>query len=264
MRLRKKIVCGVLLAAILGVGALVFGQWNNISAALSFVRFSQAELEEKLANNDRAIKDAVTQVPEVSIRDVTEEERAALRDGTLTQQDLVQSLLQPAQPQPEQPEKVPETKPTQEPEKQPEASSTSSPEQKPAESTPARQETPPQSEYEQKVNELVAEVLVLREEFLIRLDSLQAEALAAYKALPADQRSKSKLLSFASGYLSKGLAMERECDARIEAIVSELEQVLLEYGGDISIAEKVFDTYVEEKSLKKAWYMAELKKRGLV
>lgn len=264
---RKKIVYAVLLAAVVGVGALAVWQWNNISAALSFVRFSQEELEEKLAANDQTIKDAVEASPSVTIREVTEEERAALREGTLTQEELVQSLLQKpeATPEEQKPEsgKQAQTKPEQKPQAESPTQSTQQREQ--AASSSAQQEKEPeQSEYEQQVNALIAEVFVLREEFLIKLDDLQTAAIADYRAMPEDQRSTKALMSLASGYLSKGLDMEKQCDAEIERIVVELEKLLQENGGDLSIAQTVYDTYVEEKSLKKAWYMAELKKRGLV
>ena len=276
MSFRKKIICGTLLLAIIGVGALAWWQRNNISAALSFARFSQEELETKLTENDQAIKNAVAENPSVTIRDVTDEERAALREGTLTQEELVQSLLKPAtMPEKAPVETKPEKSPLQKPEQKPEAKPEQKPEgdkespsqttQQPAPSTSAQPEKEPeQSEYEQTVNALIAKVFVLREEFLIKLDELQAAAIADYKAIPADQRTTSKLAGLVSGYLTKGLDMEKQCDAQIEAIVLELEQLLQENGGDTKLAQTVYDTYVEEKSLKKAWYMAELKKRGFV
>lgn len=270
MSLPKKIVCGVLLAVVLGVGTLAVWQWNNISAALSFVRFSQEELEEKLVANDQTIKDAVAKVPEVTIREVTEEERAALRDGTMTQEELVQSLLQKPEsepkPEPEQapkPQTTPQTKPDQKPEPQAPAQSTQQPQTEPEASAPPEKEPEP-SEYEQQVNALIAEVFVLREEFLIKLDELMAQAMADYKALSPEDRTGSKLMGMVSDYLSKGLALEKECDARVEGICARLEVVQRENGGDLSLVDTVFDNYVNEKSLKKAWYMAELKKRGLI
>ncbi len=259
MKCRAKIVCGVLLTAAVGVGALTVWQWNNIRAALSFVRFSQSELEDKLSQTDQTIKDAMDAAPEVTIRDITQEEKDALRDGTLTQEELVESLLQkPEQKKPE-PEKQPQAKPEGEsPPKQ-----TQQPAKDPAVSAQPEKE-PELSEYEKQVNALIAQVLVLREEFLIKLDELQAAAIADYKAIPKDQRTTTKLLSFASGYLAKGLELEKQCDAKVEAIAVELDQLARENGGDPTLAQTVFDTYVEEKSLKKAWYMAELKKRGMV
>lgn len=262
MRTRKKIVCGVLLAAVLGIGGLVAWQWNNISAALSFVRFSQEELEEKLVDNDQVIKDAMEANSSVTVRDVTDEERNALKDGTMTPEELAQSLLQKQEntpkPEPEQPSK-------------PQIPSQPKPEQKPEQSTPPQQPAqepeepaqPEQSEGEKKINELIAQVLVLREEFLIKLDNLMAQAKADYLALPPESRTSSNLMKMATGYMARGLAMEKECDARIKTITEQLTQVANEYGGDPTLAETVYNTYVEEKSLKKAWYMAELKKIGV-
>lgn len=251
MKRRTKIVCGILLAAIIGISALTVWQWNNIRAAFSFVRFSQEELEDKLKENDQKIKDAVDAVPEVTIRDITQEEKDALRDGTLTQEELIDSLIKPAEevkseqkPQPEEPK--PQEKPEQPPAQKPEE--------------PKLQEP----DYEKELAALIAEVYVLREEFLIKLDTLQNEAIAAYKAIPSEERTTKTVASLVSGYMSRGLDMEKECDARIETIVLKMETVLQKSGGDLSIAQTVYDTYVEEKSLKKAWYMAELSKRGMI
>lgn len=244
-------------------------QWNNISAVLRFARFSQEELEDKLNENDQTIKNAMDAVPEVTIRDITQEEKDALRDGTLTQEELVESLIQKPKPQPQEkepkPEKPPQTKPEQVPNEESPSQSTQQPAPEPAVSNPEQEpeQEPEQSQYEQQVNALIAQVLVLREEFLIKLDELKAAAIADYKAIPEDQRTKTKLLSLTSGYMSKGLALEKQCDAQIEAIVAELDRLARENGGDLTLAQTVYDTYVEEKSLKKAWYMAELKKGGM-
>lgn len=262
MRTRKKIVCGVLLAVVLSIGGLVAWQWNNISAALSFVRFSQEELEEKLVDNDQVIKDAMEANSSVTVRDVTDEERNALKDGTMTPEELAQSLLQKQEntpkPEPEQPSK-PQTPSQPKPEQKPEQST---PPQQPAQE-PEEPAQPEQSEGEKKINELIAQVLVLREEFLIKLDNLMAQAKADYLALPPESRTSSNLMKMATGYMARGLAMEKECDARIKTITEQLTQVASEYGGDPTLAETVYNTYVEEKSLKKAWYMAELKKIGV-
>lgn len=258
------IVLGILLIA--GVGALLWSQWDNVSAVIDGLRHSQEELETKIADNDQAVKDAVAAMPEVTVRDITEEERQALRDGTLTSDELVQNLITPQQ----QPEKDPETgegynnqqpKPPADPGQKPD----SKPEQQGSSSPPTVPEkTPEQLAYEQELSAIIARVYVLREDFLGRLDALMNQAIAEFGKIPAEERTASKLAAFASGYLSIGFDMEAECDAQIEAIVVELETLLKENNGDLSIAQTVYDTYVEEKSLKKAWYMAELKKRGFV
>ena len=247
----KKILCIVLALLLLSAGGLAIWQWDNITALINGLRYTSQELEGKLAENDQAVKDAVAAIPEVTIRDVTDEERQALRDGTLTSEELIQSLVGSEKPPDKQPDKQKPSKPDKQ----------EKPTQQPAPQLPEK--PPEQLAYEQQLSEVIAKVYVLREDFMGRLDTLMNQAIAEYKSIPAEERA-SKLASFVSGYMSKGLDMENQCDAQIEAIIIELETLLQENNGDLSIAQTVYDTYVEEKSLKKAWYMAELKKRGFV
>ena len=258
---RTKLICGIVLAFAVGVGALCVWQWNNISAALSFLRFSQEELEEQLQQKDQTIKDAVNALPDVSIRDITQEEKDALRDGTLTQEELIDSLIKP-QPPKEQPgeQKPDETavdpepaKPDPEPLK-PKPDPEPDPKPKPSE----------QSEYEKQLAAIIAEVYVLREQFLIRLDQLLEEAKAEYKALSPEQRSKTNMVPLVADYMTRGTQLEEECDAKIVEILDRLETLVRENNGDTKLSQTIFDTYVDEKSIKKAWYMAELKEKGLV
>lgn len=252
---RKKVLFSVLLAVLLLLISLTVWQRNNIAAVLSFARFSQEELEEKIADSDQKIKDAVEKIPNVTVRDITEEEKEALRDGTLTQEELVENLIKPA------------TKPETEPEQKPQTPEREQPQsQKPVVPPQSEPKTEEQmkSEYEKKLSAVLAKVYVLREEFLIKLDQLQAEAIAEYRALPETERSASKLTGLVGKYMSKGLELEKQCDQKIDEILVELEALIQENNGDTTLPQTVFDTYVEEKSLKKALYMEKLKKRGLV
>lgn len=267
MSRRTKILLGIILAVAIGVGALCVWQWNNISAAISFLRFSQQELEEKLEQNDQAIKDAVNALPDVSIRDITQEEKDALREGTLTQEELIDNLLKP-EPKPDTPDTKQETG-ENEPEKpdvvsKPEQNVPDTPEQKPEQPPETQPEPPVQSEYEKQLAAIIAEVYVLREEFLIKLEDLLEEAKALYKSLPAEERTKSKMVPLVADYMARGVNMEEQCDAKIAEILNRLETLVRENNGDPNLAQTIFDTYVNEKSIKKAWYMAELKEKGLV
>lgn len=272
MRKRKKILCAILLVLVIGlgiaVGAVVYVVgWDNIGAAIDGLRYTQEELEGQLEQNEQKIKNAVG---DLSIRDLTQEEKDALRDGTLTQEELLEQLLKPgeeqSQPQPSEPE---QTEP-----KQPEPGTTVKPEE-PKPDKPSQPQTPPgeeqappaeaeKSDYETRLSALIAEVYVLREEFLMKLESLLAQAKAEYKALPAEERTKSKMVPLVADYMARGTALEEECDAKIIDIVVQIETLVKENNGDPKLAETILETYAEEKRIKKAWYMAELKEKGLV
>lgn len=252
---RRKKVLAALLAILLLIVGLVAWQRNNIAALLSFARFSQEELEEKIAENDQKIKDAVEKLPDVTIRDITEEEKQGLRDGTLAQEELVESLIKPVDKPAPEPQQKPEEPVVQQPQQE-NPDVVPQPEPKPEEQVKA--------EYEKKLSAVLAKVYVLREEFLLKLDSLQADALAEYRALSEEYRSVSKLTGLVGKYMSIGLDLEKQCDQKMDEILIELEELIKENNGDPSLPQTVFDTYVEEKSLKKALYMEKLRKRGLV
>lgn len=263
---RTKIICSIVLAFAVGVGALSVWQWNNISAALSFLRFSKEELEEKLEQSDQTIKDAVNALPDVSIRDITQEEKDALREGTLTQEELIESLIKPEPPkeppgenEPDEPVIAPEpAKPKPEP-KDP------TPVPEPEKPQPDPEPKPPeQSEYEKQLAAIIAEVYVLREQFLIKLDELLEQAKAEYRALAPEQRTKAQMVPLVADYMARGTRLEEECDAKIVEILDRLEKLVRANNGDTKLSQTIFDTYVDEKSIKKAWYMAELKEKGLV
>ena len=119
-------------------------------------------------------------------------------------------------------------------------------------------------DYEARLNDIVGRIHSLRSEYLGALDALQAEAEAAYKAIPPSQRKGSKLTSFVSTYISKGTALEQSCDGRMDSLVAELRALQREYRQSMDLVDAVKYTYANEKSLKKAWYMSELERRGFI
>lgn len=253
-RKRKKhtglIVFALLLAAL---AALAYWQKNNIAALLAYKNAgSQEEIEQQMQQNKETINKVVEENPDIVVRDLTEEEKQALRDGTLTQEELTERLTEtPKEETPKEEEKPAEQKPAEQPKQ----------EQKPTEQKPAEQ--PVESEYQKQLSAVIAKVYVLREKFTIALDNLQAEAVSVYTAIPEADRTKAKLAKFVSEFLARGTALEKECDAEMDAIIAELDALISANKGDYSIIDTVVETYASEKSLKKAWYMAELEKRGL-
>ena len=138
-----------------------------------------------------------------------------------------------------------------------------------AEETPSSgsEETPAEDEeetYEQKLSELVAKSYVLREEYASLVEDLKNRAIGEYRGFTPEQKSKSALLSWASGYIREARALEKQCDARMDALLDEFSVVIREYNGDTSLIDKLAQAYQDEKDLQVSYYMAELRKRGLI
>lgn len=260
MKLWKKILCVLVLALLLAAAALAAWQRENLNALAQAQKYTQEELEEKLAENSRVIQEAVAAAPEITVRDLTDDERQALRDGTLSKETLVEQLLEADGGAGET-----EAPPT------PGSADAPSP-QEPAQAQPPSQtqaqqpqsQPPAAEDYRKRLSALIAEVYVLREEYTISLENMESTAKADYRAIPADKRTKTALAGLVSTYLSRGSALEKECDRKMDAIVAELETLIQENRGDMTLVDLVVNTYADEKSLKKAWYMSKLEKRGWI
>jgi len=231
---------------LIGLAGVVWWQRDNLKAFKQAMQYSSGELEQQLEENQQLIQDAVNAAPEVVIRDVTEEEREALKDGSLTQEELIDRLVTPQTPVQSETETQSSVVP-------------------PADTTQPEASAPtPDPEYQQTLSALIAEVYVLREKYTIELDNMYAAAKEEYKAMPKSQRTTEKLSKWAAGYVNRATKLEKACDASMDDIVERMEKLIRSNNGDLSLVDTVVYTYANEKSLKKAFYMAKLEEKGLV
>lgn len=259
MKRWKTILCAALVLLAVSLAGLAWWQRENLKAVKDATQHTSEELEEKLSANQRMIQETVKAAPEITVREVTEEERQALRDGAMTQEELVERLLDTAVPEtPSEGEVSPASGEAALPAGQ------QPPAQEPAVPVAEEPPKPVKTTYQKELSALIARVYVLREEYTLALDNMYASAKAEYKALPTEKRTKTNLAKMAGGYLSKASALEKECDGKMDEIVSAMEALIKENNGDMSLVDTVVYTYANEKSLKKSWYLSELERKGLI
>lgn len=245
MKRRKTILCTLLVLLAVSLAGLFWWQRDNLKAIHAATQHTSAELEEKLEENQQMIQEAVKAAGEVTVGEITEEDRQAFRDGSMTQEQLVERLTNGGEGEPRE-----------------EPASTSRPENDGK--TPPEPPKPAENTYQKELSALIARVYVLREEYTLALDTMYADAKAEYLALPAEKRTKTHLLKMARGYLSRASALEKECDGKMDEIVRAMEKLLRENNGDLELVDTVVYTYANEKSLKKSWYMSKLEQKGLI
>lgn len=134
----------------------------------------------------------------------------------------------------------------------------------PKQETPVQPPAEKKPTYEELLKAIIDKVYALRSEYVGALETLEDEGVAAYKNIPVEKRKGKYLVDFASTYISKAYKLETECDKKMDGLVAELEALQKQYGQSDELVQQVIDTYASEKSLKKAWYMSELEKRGMV
>ena len=114
---------------------------------------------------------------------------------------------------------------------------------------PAVTTAPAASTVSPAVQQIIADIYLLRAEFINKLDALIEEGTAEVNAIPKEKRTASVKLEFMNRYLDRGEALEAECDARLEALLSDMTAQLKADGGDLSLVEDARALYVQEKKL---------------
>ena len=255
----KRTVCIIALALILAVlvflAVFVLRHLDVFKPLLHSVRYSQSEIETQLEDSRRKVQEVTEKHPEITVRDLTEEEKQALREQTLTQEEAIALITgkkteEPPASEPAEPAQTTEPVPAEPAQTQ--------------ESVPTEPSITQQQLYEQQLSELIAETYLMREEFTQKLDEIEARAKEAYHSLPEEKKTKKELVNFATGYIAEASALEEECNDRMDIIVFKMNQLITENNGDPAILDAVIEAYIQEKSLKKALYFTELQKRGWI
>ena len=110
-------------------------------------------------------------------------------------------------------------------------------------------------EYDEKIASLVAKMYALKAQYTGKVEGVVSSMKAEYAALPKEQRTASAKSSIASSYLGTISSLEAQCDAQVNAVVSELREVLEKSGSDTSLADSILTAYANEKENTKAYYI---------
>lgn len=121
-----------------------------------------------------------------------------------------------------------------------------------ATTAPAGTTAPAATTVSPAVQAIIADIYLLRAEFINKLDDLIEEGKAEVYAIPKEKRTASVKLAFMNRYLDRGEALEAECDARLEALLADMAAQLKADGGDLSLVDDARALYIQEKKVRKA------------
>ncbi len=110
-----------------------------------------------------------------------------------------------------------------------------------------------------EISACIAQVYVIKANFVGQLDVIYNQAFSEYKALwrnmTKEQRSAKKKSLLAEVY-PKAAALERDCDDQIDKLLSKLTGLLKDAGESTGLVDQIRSSYQNEKSLKKAHYLS--------
>ncbi|MBQ7897146.1 MAG: hypothetical protein IJ323_01850 [Clostridia bacterium] len=256
------------------VAVLAIWQRDNIKALYMGITNDEKALAEKREENDKIITDTLDKYPELTVRDLIEEEKKALAEGKITNEEALliiqgkttlEELLQDNVPEPpaeipeepEAPAVTPDTPPEvpavtpEEPEK-PAVTPAPNPEIPPAVTPEPEPETPSADE---EISSLVAQMYVLKSEFTAALKNLENTTLKDYAALSNEEKTAEVKTKMMNEVLDTVAAMEKDCDTKVNAILEKLTALLTESGKELTLVESIRAAYKNEKTITKAEYI---------
>lgn len=240
MKKRTKIMLAVLALLVGGGIGLAAWQWNNLQALNYGLTMDTAALGEKIQENSAALDEAMDRY-QVEKYEITQDELAALTDGSLSAQEVARKLLESREPP-----KAAAPEGTAGGQQTGETGQSAAPEQSSGASSA------PLSAEEQEIQQLIATMYVLQATYEGKLEAEVQGAIDEYLAGEQTSENRARVVYKRIEGL---LAMEKECDAQVAQVVSRLRELLKATGQSEELAKQAEAAYQQEKSLKKAYYL---------
>lgn len=197
-------------------------QRNNISAIIDASKYSDEDIHQQITDSKKSIETELEQYNIAGLRDFTLEEEEAIRRGQITVEEAVEKIIN-------------------------ESNTTSA-------DGSVNNEQNGGNNSSSIVSDYTVKLYTLKATYLGQIGNLIDQAKADYK----NGASASTLMS---NYLSKAASLESEADSKVETLLSELTDKLKAIGADTSIVNTMRNSYENEKSLKKSYYLSLFNKK---
>ena len=252
---KLKIISIALAVVVIIVSALVWWQFENIKSVYYWFKYDNQNVNEMIDKQNKDVDKYIKDKSNLNVRPSTETEETLHQDKIITDEEFVEVLTGKTDVKElfgkdielnESKNFVDESgnKLTKEDlgnsKREPQSSTTS-------------------KDSSQMASECIARMYVLKSNFETRLSALFEEAKAEYVSIPG-KGSRELRLSVLKRYYSRIASLESECDSQVDIVLAELDSILKESGENRAIVEKIRQSYSEEKSLRKAYYLNLLNK----
>ncbi len=241
MSRKKKIFLWILIVLIVALLAAAWAYRDLINVVFTGITETPEQIAQKKEELDNKQKEALKQAGVENVRPLDEYEKEELDKGNITRDEAIDIIT---------------GKTTIDEIKQNKESNTSSQTQKPEEKNEAQAPKPADNSVNEKIAKMIGEIYVLEANFTSQIKSLEGWAVSEYNQTPKEEKAAKKKELAAIGF-PKLSALEKECDAKVNAILSELQTVLKESGQSTELVNQIRDAYDEKKIATKSHYISE-------
>ena len=256
MKTVRRIILIVFLIAVIAIAAVGIWQRDNIVSFVNSLRYSETEISDKRVSNEQKMQEITETTDYIDVRGgLTSEEEQALASGEITSDDAIklvrgQTTLEELRAMKATPDTQDTAAQTQSPsasEKLPGQDNAQPPKASEESRKPTKQEI-----MTEKVSNIVAELYVVKSDFI---SQLHAAGMRAHDQFVAQGKNYKELPSLIEIYIPVAGDLEKNCDTKVNELLKQLEEALTEGGGDLSLVNEIRQYYYEEKSLTKTYYL---------
>lgn len=233
MNKRRWIWLFIILIVVILVGSVAMKHWNTLEALVDSFRYSQDEVVDKININKEQLQQYIDENENITVRDLTEEEAKLLNDGEITEEEAIDILTDKKSEM-----QTSTDKPAAEP-KEPEVSGNAA---------------------DTVISKAIAKLYIQKNKYLGKLDGIEASVRQQYinivksSKLSKEEKRAAKYQLINSN-MSKVAAWESECDSIAYGILDEIKTALKDNHQDDSIVKKLEEAYLNEKRLKKSYFI---------
>ncbi|MGN1317772.1 MAG: hypothetical protein ACI4VF_02065 [Lachnospirales bacterium] len=235
------IVLGVIFCLlIVAVCVFCFIQRDNIGAVMTSVKYSKDDIKQQIDESKGDVEKSLNEYNISNLRDFTFEEEEQIRRGQITYEEALRRIME---------ESGVADKITV-------ASDGNSDDSANGSKAPGVPQVAASSnEPDAIVSEYAIKLYGVKAYYLGEIGNLVDQAKAEHKA------GKS-LKSLASEYIGKAASLEKEADSGVNSLLSELKSKLDAVGADTSVIDTMKSAYINEKNLKKSYYLSLYQSKG--
>ena len=249
MKIIKKVSL-ILAVVIILISALVWWQFENIKSVYYWFKYDNQNVSEMIENKNKEVDKYIKDKSNLNVRPSTEMEQKLHQEEIISDDELVDVLTGKTDVKDLFGKEID----LNDSKNFVDESGNKLTKEDLESSKKETQSAETQKDNSQRASECVARMYVLKSNFETRLTALFEQAKSEYISIPG-KGSRELRLSVLKNYYSKISDLESECDAQVNVVLSELDAILKESGEDRSIVQKIRQSYNDEKSLKKAYYL---------
>lgn len=251
--MKKRYIFLIILAVIVvAVGVLAYINRGNIAAVIHGLTVTEEERKQQKIETDKKAEEAIKNLGVESIRPLTEEENEKLSKGELTEDEVIDLIIGKKEEIPQESEKGDaSTTDTEKP------TDSTKPTSKPQASS--KVDNDKLTEANNRIAKLVGKMYVLKSQFTGKLEEVKKWVVSEYQKLSAEEKkSMAVKTKIGKEAIARATALEKDCDAQVESILSEISTLLKETGQSTDLVKQIREAYNEEKQLTKAYYVSKI------